>query len=78
MSKTVVDFTARRIIYETPLPIAEVIARLEKEINKEGSGPAALKVMHQSKTRTELETGCNTMVGEIGFLYVRRHPIATM
>ena len=56
MSKSVVEFTSRRITYETTLPIAEVLARLDKEINKAGAGTEVFRLLRTAKTREDLET----------------------
>ena len=45
MSKSIVEFTTRRITYDTSLPVAEVIARLEKQINKAGAGSEVLRLL---------------------------------
>lgn len=37
MSKTIIPFTAEIVNFDTTLPFAEVISRLEVEINKAGS-----------------------------------------
>ena len=60
-SKSVVDYTARRVTYETPLPLTEVIARLDNEINKQGGGPEVFRIMRTSTTKAELEEGFNAL-----------------
>ena len=71
MSKSVVEFAGRRITYDTPLPIAEVIARLDKEVNKAGGGPEVFRLLSTVQTRTELEDGMNTLLAGRDFVYVR-------
>ena len=69
--KTTIEFTSRRITYETPLPIAEVIARLDKEISKPSSGPPPVfRVMREAQTRAELEEGITALTGGRDFVYV--------
>ena len=60
-SKSVVDYTARRVTYETSLPLTEVIARLDNEINKQGGGPEVFRIMRTSTTKAELEEGFNAL-----------------
>ncbi|TBU30425.1 hypothetical protein BD311DRAFT_659279 [Dichomitus squalens] len=63
------EFTSRRITYDTPLPIAEVIARLDKEVNKAGGGPEVTRLLSTAKTRAELESGMDNLVGDRNFVY---------
>ena len=72
MSKTVVEYTARRITYETSLPIDEVIARLERKINKQGGGPEVFRVLRTSKSRAELESAFESLTAGGDFVYVSR------
>ena len=76
MSKSAVEFTCRRITYETTLPIAEVLARLDKESNKEGAGPEVVRALRNCKTREELETTFAALSGGGDFVYApyRRRP----
>ncbi|KAI1792668.1 hypothetical protein LXA43DRAFT_309718 [Ganoderma leucocontextum] len=69
MSKSVVEFTSRRVTYETRLPIAEVIARLDKEVNKAGGGPEVFRLLSTAQTRAELEDGMNTLTAGRDFVY---------
>ena len=75
MSKSIVEFTARRITYDTSLPIAEVIARLEKQINKAGAGSEVLRLLSTPGSRAEIEQGINSLVGESGLVYVAPLPV---
>ena len=75
MSKSIVEFTARRITYDTSLPIAEVIARLEKQINKAGAGSEVLRLLSSPGSRAEIEQGINSLVGESGLVYVAPLPV---
>ncbi|RPD61822.1 hypothetical protein L226DRAFT_506642 [Lentinus tigrinus ALCF2SS1-7] len=69
MSKTVVQYTARRVTHETSLPIGEVLARLDKEINKPGGGPPLFRLLREAKDRTELEEGLNALTQGRDFVY---------
>ena len=68
MSKTVVEYASRRITYETTLPIDEVIAKLDKETNKQGGGMEVFRILRISKTREELETAFNSLTGDRDFV----------
>ena len=70
-SKSTVEYTARRITYQTPLPLSEVIARLDKEINKPGGGLPLFRLLRDAKERTELEEGINALTQGRDFVYVR-------
>ena len=71
MSKSVVEYTARRITYDTPLPIAEVIARLDREVNKAGGGPEVFRLLSTVQTRAELEDGMHALTVGRDFVCVR-------
>ena len=71
MSKSVVEYTARRITYDTSLPIAEVIARLDHELNKAGGGPEVFRLLSTVQTRAELEDGVHALTAGRDFVYVR-------
>ena len=79
MSKSVVEYTARRVTYDTALPIAEVITRLDKEVNKAGGGPEVFRLLSTAQTRAELEDGMTTLAAGRDFVYVsvcyRRSPL---
>lgn len=60
-SKTIVEYTGRRITYETPLAFAEVAARFEKALNKSAGGPAVFRVLGTAQTKEELEAGINAL-----------------
>ena len=61
MSKSTVEYKSRRITYETALPIAEVLARLGAEVNKEGGGPEGYRTLGTVKTRAALEGSTRTL-----------------
>lgn len=71
MSKTVVEYTARRVTYETSLPIGTVLERLDREINKPGGGLPLFRLLRDAKERTELEEGINALTQGRDFVYVR-------
>ncbi len=60
-SKSVVEYTGKRITYETPLAFAEVSARLEKAVNKSAGGPAVYRVLGTAQNKEELEAGINAL-----------------
>ncbi|KAI0672147.1 hypothetical protein C8Q78DRAFT_729407 [Trametes maxima] len=69
MSKSAVEYTGRRITYETPLPFAEVTARLERELNKPVGGQPVFRVLGTSKSKDELEKGINELLDGHNFIY---------
>lgn len=69
-TKSIVEYTGKRITYETPLSFAEVSARLEKELNKPGGGVAVFRVLGTSKTKEELEAGINALTEGRDFVHV--------
>ncbi|KAI9060040.1 TT1751-like protein [Trametes sanguinea] len=68
-SKTVVEYTAKRVTYRTSLPFAEVAARLEKEINKPSGGPAVFRALGSSRSKEELESNINALTNGRDFVY---------
>jgi hypothetical protein len=70
MSKTVIPFTAKLVKFDTDVPFAEVISRLNIAVNKEGSGNimAKLKLIN---TQDEFTTVINDTIGDSGFLCVQ-------
>ncbi|KAH9933085.1 hypothetical protein B0H21DRAFT_699568 [Amylocystis lapponica] len=69
MSKTVEEFTARRVTYETSLPISTVIARLDEELSKTTAGPALFKMLSQIRTRQDLVDGMHEINGGKDFAF---------
>ncbi|KZT08056.1 uncharacterized protein LAESUDRAFT_757758 [Laetiporus sulphureus 93-53] len=69
MSKTVAEFIGRRITYESPLPISEVTARLDVELNKDNTGPILLDFLNTVKTREELDSGMKQFTGGNDFVF---------
>jgi len=69
MSKTVIPFTAKLVKFDTAVPFAEVISRLNIAVNKEGSGNITerLKLVH---TQDEFTALINDTIGDSGFLCV--------
>jgi len=65
MSKTVTPFIASLVQFNTTLPFAEVIARLDVEVNKVASGGAKIRLV---KNQQELESLVEETVGT-DFLY---------
>lgn len=70
MPKTVVSFTAKLVKFDTDVPFAEVISRLDIALNKEGSGNimAKLKLVN---TQDEFTAVINDTIGDSGFLCVQ-------
>lgn len=57
MSKIIQEFTAKRVIFDTTVPIDEVVARLDEELSKDRAGPQMFQFLEAAKTREELEEG---------------------
>ncbi|EIW53261.1 TT1751-like protein [Trametes versicolor FP-101664 SS1] len=68
-SKSIVEYSGRRITYETPLKFAEVATRFETALNKSAGGPAVFRVLGTAQTKEELETGINALTAGGDFLY---------
>lgn len=68
MSKTIDEFTAKRITFETPLPVATVIARLNEELSKDKAGPKVLEVLWKAETRQDIEEGMQAINGGKDFV----------
>ncbi|KDQ56767.1 hypothetical protein JAAARDRAFT_194732 [Jaapia argillacea MUCL 33604] len=63
-----IPFTSTRIIYETPLPVSEVLSRLDKALNRAGAGDI-IKFLAGVKTREEVEKKVNEVRGDGDFVY---------
>ena len=72
MAKSIVEYTARRITYDTPLPFAEVATRLEAQLNKPSGGAKLFHLLGTAKTKDELEDGINAIADGHNFMYDRR------
>ena len=70
MSRSVVEYSGRRVTYETSVAIDEVIARLDKETNKQGGGLEVFRILRTSKTKAELETAFNALTDGRDFVCV--------
>ncbi|PCH36834.1 hypothetical protein WOLCODRAFT_134356 [Wolfiporia cocos MD-104 SS10] len=68
MTTIVSEFTAKRIVVDTPAPVAEVVARLDVELSKERAGPKLLEFLRGAKTRDELERGIDEISGGKDFV----------
>jgi hypothetical protein len=58
----------QRITVESDRPLSEVIARLDEEINKTGSG-SLLRLFGEDRNRDELVKDIEDTLGEHDFLY---------
>ena len=70
MSRSIVEYSGRRVTYETSVAIDEVIARLDKETNKQGGGLEVFRILRTSKTKAELETAFNALTDGRDFVCV--------
>ena len=70
MSKSVIPFTAKLVKFDTDVPFAEVISRLNTAVNKEGCGDIIAR-LKSTNTQDELATVVNDAIGDSDFLYVQ-------
>lgn len=70
MSKTVVEYTAKRITYESSRPVSEVLASLDAELSKDKAGPALYNLLRTVTNKEELELGMKAIAGDNDFAYV--------
>ncbi|KAF5388262.1 hypothetical protein D9615_000361 [Tricholomella constricta] len=68
MKKTVTPFTVQLVTFETNLPFEEVIARLDEELNKQGS-LQFLSKFRTATTREEIVDLITNITGNNDFLY---------
>ena len=70
MSQRICETTAKRIVFTTSAPIAEIVARLDKELNRDKPGPTISEILRDSKTREELEQRIQELSGGNDFVCV--------
>lgn len=70
MSKSVIPFTAKLVKFDTEVPFAEVISRLNSAVNKDGSGNIVAR-LKSTNTQNELTTVVNDTIGDSDFLCVQ-------
>ncbi|KAI0636337.1 TT1751-like protein [Trametes polyzona] len=68
-TKNVIEYTARRIIYDSPLPFVEIASRLERTLNKPAGGAAVFRVLGTAKGREEIEAGIGSLTDGRDFVY---------
>jgi hypothetical protein len=69
MKKTTAPFTAQLVTFDTTLPVQEVIARLDKGVNKSGSAHF-ISEFKAVTSKAETEELVQDTLGENNFLYV--------
>ncbi|KAI0325165.1 TT1751-like protein [Cubamyces sp. BRFM 1775] len=69
MSKTVVEYVAKRVTYHTDLPFEEVTTRLEKALNKPSAGPEVFRLINHAESKDELDGGLRAIVDGHEFIY---------
>ena len=69
-SRSVVNYSCKRITYHTPLPFAEVRARLDRALNKPEASEQVSKVLYQTKTKAEFESGLTALLDGRDFMHV--------
>ncbi|CCM00825.1 uncharacterized protein FIBRA_02867 [Fibroporia radiculosa] len=74
MSKTIHETVAKRIVFTTSLPVAEIVARLDKELNRDKPGPTINEILRSSKTRDEQEQKIGELSGGKDFVFFGVQP----
>ncbi|KZT10564.1 uncharacterized protein LAESUDRAFT_645149 [Laetiporus sulphureus 93-53] len=74
MSKSVEEFSAKRIVFETSVPVDEIVARLDKELNSDKAGPQLFEILKEVKNREELERGFQEVSGGKDFVLFGKSP----
>ncbi|KAF8655263.1 hypothetical protein AX16_003164 [Volvariella volvacea WC 439] len=65
--------TVPLITVDTPVPVTEVVARLEREVNKQGSAGFMLR-LKEARTRDEIKDIVNSITNGSDFLYFQDFP----
>ncbi|KAH9949063.1 hypothetical protein B0H21DRAFT_820429 [Amylocystis lapponica] len=63
MTKTVTEFTAKRITYETSVPVTTVVRRLNEELSQATTGPTTFDMLSRTRTKQEIEDGMHKING---------------
>lgn len=70
MSQSVIPFTAKLVKFDTDVPFAEVIFRLNIAVKKEGSENNTARI-RSTNNQDELTTVVNEVIGDSQFLCVQ-------
>lgn len=73
MSKHITKFTAQLVTFETTLPVAEVLTRLDQELNKARSGQI-WSMLHGAQSKDEIVSKIKEITGDRDFLYALIFP----
>ncbi|KDR74823.1 hypothetical protein GALMADRAFT_70227 [Galerina marginata CBS 339.88] len=73
MPKTVTPFTTKLVEFDTTVPFAEVVARLEVEVNKAGSQDIVAKLV-KAESQDEWKSLVTERTAGTGFLYFMEIP----
>ncbi|KAG7449304.1 uncharacterized protein BT62DRAFT_1073788 [Guyanagaster necrorhizus] len=68
MSKTVTSFTAQLVTFTTPLPVSEVLRRLDKEVHREQSA-GLIPFLKSDVSKDAFEEGLKRMANGNDFLF---------
>ncbi|KAI0332160.1 TT1751-like protein, partial [Cubamyces sp. BRFM 1775] len=69
-SRSVVNYSCKRITYHTSLPFSEVRARLDRALNKSEASIQASKVLYETKTKAEFESGLTALLAGRDFIFL--------
>lgn len=61
VTKVIQPYTAQRITLTSSKPVKEVLALLDLEVNRKGTGLQVLKLLSTVENRKELEEGMHKM-----------------
>ncbi|KAH8102074.1 TT1751-like protein [Cristinia sonorae] len=57
ITKTLVPYSAQRVVITSPKPIKDVLDALDKEVNKEGAGVNIMRLLATAQSKEEIEKG---------------------
>lgn len=67
--KQVTPVSAQLVSYETDLPPAIILKRLDNNLNRDQANQL-VPLLQQAKTREEIERGVQSLLSNCGFMYV--------
>ncbi|KAK0490939.1 hypothetical protein IW261DRAFT_1413364 [Armillaria novae-zelandiae] len=68
MSKTITSFTAKLVTFTTPLPVSDVLRRLDEEVHREQSA-GLIPFLRSGVTKEAFEEGLKKMANGNDFLF---------
>ncbi|KAJ8453984.1 hypothetical protein ONZ51_g13293 [Trametes cubensis] len=71
-SRSVVNYSCKRISYHTPLSFGEVRARLDRALNKPEASAQVSKVLYETNSKAEFESGLTALLDGRDFMHIPR------